>query len=384
MMTPEIDFKKVIEKKFPGRKVIIGRTANLTQPTPLQISQGRVICQARNQCENGCSFGANFSTLSATLPAASKTGNLHIAPNSVVHSLIYDEKTNRVRGVRVIDNDDLSEREYFANVVFLCASTLGSTQIMLNSISKTFPHGIANSSGVLGHYLMDHNYNANADAHVPGYEDEYFSGRRPTGVYIPNFHYEPKRYAKGFVRGYALGAGAWRGGWQGKGYGDGFGAEFKDRIGQAGTWGFNLYAQGEMLPRYDNQVSLHPTLKDKWGIPQLLINCQRGENEDRMMEAAAEESAKMFKAAGFTNIEASASHAPPGLAIHEVGTARMGRDPKDSVFNGYNQAHDIPNLFCTDGATFCSTATQNPSLTFMALTARAVDYAAAEMKAKRI
>jgi choline dehydrogenase-like flavoprotein len=322
--------------------------------------------------------------MSATLPAAAKTGNLHIAPNSVVHSLIYDETRNRVRGVRVIDNDDLSEREYFGKVVFLCASTLGSTQIMLNSTSKKFPNGIANSSGVLGHFLMDHNYNATADAHVPGYEDEYFSGRRPTGIYIPNFHYEPQRYAKDFMRGYALGAGAWRGSWQGKGYGDGFGTEFKNSIGKAGTWGFSLYAQGEMLPDYDNQVSLHPTLKDRWGIPQLLINCQRGENEDRMMEAAAEESAKMLKAAGFTNVTASASDKPPGLAIHEVGSARMGKDPKESIFNGYNQAHDVPNLFCSDGATFCSTATQNPSLTFMAMTARAVDYAAGEIKAKRI
>lgn len=384
MSSPEIAFRSAVEKRYPGRKVIMGRTANLTRPTELQVSLGRVLCQARDQCMNGCSFGAYFSTQSATLPAAARTGNLHIAPNSVVQSLIYDGAKQRVRGVRVVDNDDLGEREYFGRVVFLCASTLGSTQVLLNSTSKHFPNGLGNRSGVLGHYLMDHNYNSLATAQVPGYLDEYYSGRRPTGIYIPNFHYRPDRYAKDFVRGYAVGGSAYRGGWQGNGWQDGFGVDFKDKINDAGDWGFTLYAMGEMLPRYENQVSLHPTYKDKWGMPQLHINCRWSDNELRMMEAANETQKEMLETAGFDNATARLRGEEPGLAIHEVGSARMGRDPKASVFNGWNQAHDVPNLFCTDGATFCSSGTQNPSLTFMALTARAVDYAAREMKARRL
>jgi choline dehydrogenase-like flavoprotein len=364
--------------------MVVGRTAHLTQPTELHISQGRVQCQARNQCQRGCSFGAYFSTQSSTLPAAAKTGNLSIAPNSVVHSLIYDEKTNRVKGVRVIDNDDLSEREYYAKTVFLCASTLGSTQIMLNSTSKKFPNGIANSSGVLGHYLMDHNYNAFARGEIEGFEDAFFTGRRPTGILIPNFQYEPKRYKKDYVRGYALSGGAIRGTWQWSKSDDGLGVDFKNKLTQAGKWYFHLGAQGEMLPRYDNQVSLHPTKKDKWGIPQLHINCNFSDNEKLMMQDAAAEAVKMLTTIGLSNIESGVSETPPGLAIHEVGTARMGRDPNTSILNGYNQCHDIPNLFVTDGSSFASSAVQNPSLTFMALTARAVDFCVKEIKSKRI
>jgi choline dehydrogenase-like flavoprotein len=208
MSKPEKAIKASIEQHFPDRKMIMSRAAHLTKPTELHLSQGRVQCQARNECQNGCSFGAYFSTQSSTLPAAVKTGNLHIAPNSVVHSLIYDEETKKVKGLRVIDNDDLSEREYYGKVVFSCSSTLGSTQIMLNSKSKRFPDGIANSSGVLGHYLMDHNFNARAYGDIPGYEDEYYKGRRPAGIYIPNFQYEPKRGSKKYLRGYALGGGA--------------------------------------------------------------------------------------------------------------------------------------------------------------------------------
>jgi len=384
MTAPELAIKASIEKNFPGRKMIMGRTAHLTKPTELHLSQGRVQCQARNECQKGCSFGAYFSTQSSTLPAAAKTGNLHIAPNSVVHSLIYDESSQRVKGVRVIDNDDLSEREYYGKVIFLCASTLGSTQIMLNSKSKSFPDGIANSSGVLGHYLMDHNYNAGASGDVPGYEDEYYRGRRPSGIYVPNFQYEPKRGSKKYLRGYAFSGGAHREDWIDRTHLDGFGEEFKRTLSQAGTWKFGLNANGEMLPRYENQVALHATLKDKWGIPQLDINCRWSDNENLMMEDAALEAEKMLKKAGLENISSYVTQRPPGIAIHEVGTARMGSDPATSVLNAYNQCHDIDNLFVTDGASFCSSAWQNPSLTFMALTVRAVDYAAREMQQGRI
>jgi choline dehydrogenase-like flavoprotein len=377
MSSPEKAFKAAVERQYPGRNVIMGRSANLSQPTPLHISQGRVVCQARSECERGCSFGASFSTQSSTLPSAAATGNLSIAANSVVHSLIYDKARNRVTGIRVIDNETLAEREYFGKVVFLCASTLGSTQILLMS-------GIANSSGVLGHYLMDHNYNARAHAEVPGFEDEHVSGRRPSHLYLPNVHYEPSRYDKGFLRGYAFGAGAYREPWQGRSWSQGLGLEFKENIQQAGPWKFNLWAMGEMLPRRENQVGLHPTLKDKWGIPQLHFQVEWSQNERDMMAHAAETGAKLLAAAGFEKVQAEPTNGKPGHAIHELGTARMGRDPADSVLNGYNQSHDVPNLFVTDGASFCSTATQNPSLTMMALTARAVDYAAQEMKQGRI
>lgn len=383
MMTIEKDMQKKFSELYPERPMIMGRTAHLTQPTDLHVSQGRVQCQARNECHAGCSFGAYFSTQSSTLPAAAKTGNLHIAPNSVVHSLIYDEVTNRVKGVRVIDNDDLSEREYFAKVIFVCASTIGSTQILMNSISKKFPNGLANSSGVLGHYLMDHNFNGIASGEVEGYEDEYYKGRRPTGLMIPNFFYKPDSQ-RGFLRGYALHASAYREGWDAQQEQDGLGVEYKNKLKQAGKWHFQLAAQGEMLPRFENQMRLHPTLKDKWGIPQIEFDVRFSDNEKMMMEDAVEQSIKMLKAVGAKNVSGHTMHGPPGLAIHELGTARMGRDPKTSILNSYNQSHDIPNLFVTDGASFCSSAVQNPSLTFMALTVRAVDYASKELKAKRI
>lgn len=368
---------------FPERPMIVGRTAHLSKPTELHISQGRVQCQAREECYAGCSFGGYFSTQSSTLPAAAATGNLHIAANSVVHSLIYDEVTNRVKGVRVIDNDDLSEREYFAKVVFVCASTIGSTQILMNSVSKKFPNGIANSSGVLGHYLMDHNYNARANGDIVGFEDEHFYGRRPTGIYVPNFYYKPDSKRE-FLRGYAFGGSAYREDWRALQHQDGLGADYKNKLKHAGKWKFGLYAQGEMLPRFENQMRLHPTLKDKWGMPQLEFDCRFSKNETDMMHDAALQAEKMLKAAGLTNVTSKVTPGIPGLAIHELGTARMGRDPKTSVLNGYNQSHDIPNLFVTDGASFCSSAVQNPSLTFMALTVRAVDYAVKELAAKRI
>lgn len=386
MNSPEKMVRKNLAKAFPERPMIMGRCAHLTEPTQYHIEQGRMRCMARNECQKGCSFGAFFSSQSSTLPAAAKTGNLHIAPNSVVESLIYDEQTNRVRGVRVIDNDDLSTREYFADVVFLCASTLGSTQIMLNSKSAKFPNGIANSSGVLGHYLMDHNYNAGANGRIEGFEEEFYSGRRPTGPYIPNFRYEPSRYGKGFVRGYALAGAAGRSDWRGMAQEDGFGEDFKNSLIKPGSWFFSMYAQGEMLPRFENQVSLNTDKKDKWGMPQLHIECAWSENEKLMMDDAAEQAEKMLIAAGLKDVKSWTSYHKnnPGLAIHEVGTARMGKDPKASVLNQYNQTHDIPNLFVTDGSSFCSGAVVNPSLTFMAMTVRAVDYCAKEMKAKRV
>ncbi|MFT4928983.1 MAG: choline dehydrogenase-like flavoprotein [Phenylobacterium sp.] len=383
MNAPEKALKKTIEAHFPGRHLINARSAHLTKPAKHHIEQGRTQCMARNECQRGCSFGGYFSTQSSTLPDANSTGLLKIATNAVVHSLIYDAKTNRVKGVRVIDNVKLTTREYFGKVVFLCASTLGSTQILLNSTSKHFPNGLSNSSGVLGRYLMDHNYNAGAWGYVDGYEEEYYSGRRPCGIYMPNFYYRPDSKRK-FVRGYAMAGKAYREGWKHMRHSDGIGVEFKNRLRQPGRWKFGLYAQGEMLPRFDNQVSLHPTLKDKWGIPQLHINCTFSANETDMMQDAAEQGHLMLTKAGLTDVQSEVTKDPPGLAIHELGSARMGRDGKDSIVNGFNQSHDVPNLFVTDGASFCSTAVQNPSLTIMALTLRAADYAVKALKNRQL
>jgi choline dehydrogenase-like flavoprotein len=386
MNGPEKWIQSSLGEKFPDRPMIMGRCAHLSKATEYHIKQGRVSCQTRDECQKGCSFGAYFSTQSSTLPPAIATGNLSIAVDSVVHSVIYDEETNRAVGVRVIDANSMKTREYFANVVFLCASTIGTAQVMLNSKSRRFPNGIANSSGVIGHYLMDHNYNAWASGKIDGFDDEYYSGRRPTSVYIPNFQYEPKRYKKHYKRGYALGGSAQRRDWRGGHIVDGIGADYKKSLTKPGDWTFRLWAQGEMLPKYENSVSLHPTKTDKWGMPQMHFNISWSENERLMMEDCAQECEKMLNKIGLSEVSAQVTtdSRSPGLAIHEVGTARMGRDPKESVLNAHNQTHDIPNLFVTDGSSYCSSATVNPSLTFMALTVRAVDYCVNEMKQRRI
>jgi choline dehydrogenase-like flavoprotein len=386
MNAVEKEMKTRIEKKWKTRKLIMGRTAHLSVPAPHHTAQGRIQCQARNECQKGCSFGAYFSTQSSTLPAALATNNLTIATNSVVHSVIYDPKTNRATGVRVIDAETLETREYFAKVIFLCASTLSTTQIMLNSTSESFPTGIANSSGVLGHYLMDHLYGAGASGRVEGFEEEYYSGRRPTGLVIPRFaNYSETR--PNFLRGYLLTGSAMREGWDSFSQRDGFGADYKNTIRNAGSWVFNLGGSGEMLPRYENQVSLHPTLKDKWGIPQLHIECDLSENDWKMFDDIANTCAEILDAIGVKDVTKKIDAKKdwhPGLAIHEMGTARMGKDPKTSVLNGWNQAHDVPNLFVTDGSSMASCASQNPSLTYMALTARAADYAVQQLKLGKI
>ncbi len=386
MNAVEKEMKARIEKKWKTRKLIMGRTAHLSVPAPHHTAQGRIQCQARNECQKGCSFGAYFSTQSSTLPAALATNNLSIATNSIVHSVIYDPKTNRATGVRVIDAETMETREYFAKVIFLCASTLGTTQIMLNSKSERFPNGIANSSGALGHYLMDHLYGAGASGRVEGFTDEYYSGRRPTGLVMPRF----TNYSEmnpNFLRGYQLTGSAMRQSWDSFSQTDGFGADYKKNIRSAGTWIFSLGGSGEMLPRYENQVSLHPTLKDKWGMPQLHIECSLSENDWKMFENIADTAAEILEGIGVKDVTKKIDAKKdwhPGLAIHEMGTARMGKDPKTSVLNGFNQAHDVPNLFVTDGSCMASSASQNPSLTYMALTARAADYAVQQLKLGKI
>lgn len=380
--TVEQAMKAKFDRAFAPARMIMGRCAHLTQPSAAHLAQGRGSCQARNMCQRGCSFGAYFSTQSSTLPAALATGRLRVATNAIVHSVIYDPKSNRATGVRVIDSETMETRDHFAKVVFLCASTLASTQILLNSTSDAFPTGLANSSGVLGHYLMDHLFGAGATGRIEGYEHDYYSGRRPTGPYIPRFRNVLEPHPD-FLRGYALSGGAAREGWQSRGAKAGFGKEYKAMIRTPGAWRFSLHGQGEMLPRFENMVSLHPTKKDKWGMPQLHIDCAYSDNDHKMREDIANTAANILEALGAKAVQKeikSVREWPPGLSIHEMGTARMGRDPRTSLLNGYNQAHDVPNLFVTDGAAMSSCAWQNPSLTFMALTARASDYAAQQLK----
>lgn len=375
--------QKQIAKKYSDRKLVQGRCAHLSEPTQFFLDQGRHKCMARNQCQRGCSFGAYFSTLSSTLPAAIKTNNLQIACDSVVHSLIYDDKRNRVTGVNIIDNETLETREYKANLMFLCASTIGTTQIMLNSVSSVFPNGIANSSGVLGHYLMDHIYNASASGDMEGFADDYYRGQRPTGPCVPRYKNLGKQREK-YSRGFFLRGNSTRSSVEHGLYNKDFGADFKRSLQAPGPWNFRFGGSGEMQPRFENNISLHPELKDKWGIPQLVIDCKWSKNDLMLMEAMADESAEVLEAIGAKNIQKTITDAPPGLAIHEMGTARMGRDPKSSVLNGNNQCHDIPNLFVTDGACMASTAHQNPSLTYMALSARAANFAADKYKRKEL
>ncbi len=373
----ELDVKERIETAFPGRKLIIGRTAHITEPTQEQMSLGRTRCMNRSECQRGCSFGAYFSSLSATLPAANRTGNLTTVTDAIVESVDYDADQQRASGVRVIDTNTKERRVYTGRLVFLCASTLGTTQIMLNSRSEQFPSGIANSSGVLGQNLMDHLGGINANGVFSGHEDKYHSGRRATGCYIPRFRNVTEKDDR-FLRGFGFQGSAFRSSWGRGSYTEGIGEDFKQQLRQPGPWGFGIGGFGEMLPDERNRVSLDENNTDQWGIPMLHIECEHRENDLAMLEAIATDAQELLEAAGLEHIQVNTDVAPPGLLIHEMGTARMGHDPATSVLTRYNQAHDVPNLFVTDGAAMTSSACQNPSLTYMALTARA-SAAAADM-----
>jgi choline dehydrogenase-like flavoprotein len=371
----EKDFKAKVERRFPGRKFIMGRVAHLTQPTEEQLALGRGQCQYRDHCYRGCSFGAYFSSLSATLPAAQRTGNLTVVTDAIVHSVSYDPATGHASGVRVIDANTRRTRSYTARVIFLCASTIGTTQIMLNSASEQFPDGIANRSGALGRYLMDHVSGLGAQADVTGFDDRYYAGRRPAGIYMPRYR-NVSEPTDEFVRGYGFQGGAMRPTWQRGASTPGVGVELKQRLRAPDGWRISLNGFGEMLPRADNRITLS-SRRDKWGIPLVRIECSYGENELKLAARANQDALEMLQAAGYANVRLRhPAPAAPGYGIHEMGTARMGRDPATSVLNGWNQAHDVANLFVTDGACMASSACQNPSLTYMALSARAANHAA--------
>ena len=370
----EVHLKKTIEQKFQERKLIQSRMAVLTQP-----HNGRGKCMSRNLCHRGCPFGAYFSSNSSTLPAAYKTGNLTLRPFSIVHSIIWDEEKHKATGVRVIDAETMGTFEYFAPIIFLNASALNTTKIMLQSTSRTFPNGFANSSGVLGHYLMDHYSGPGVAAGYDILRDQYYFGQRSTSIYVPRYQNIFKHDRK-FRRGYAYEVYASRGDWT-RGYNSpGAGADWKDSLSAPGDWQVAMYSFGECLPDYKNQVKLDDTKKDKWGLPVLRVEMEYGENELAMKDDMIKDAREMLGTANPAWVADVSAPAIPGMTIHEMGTARMGNDPKTSVLNKYNQCHDAPNVFVTDGSCMASTACQNPSLTYMALTARACDYAVKQLK----
>jgi choline dehydrogenase-like flavoprotein len=368
-----------LAKLFDGRRRIIpGRTANLSR-----AHDGRNVCQYRNACWLGCPFGGYFSTQSSTLPAAMKTGRLTLKPFSIVSEVLYDRNAKRATGVRVLDATNNQTTDYTAKVVFLCASALNSTWLLMRSATDVWPGGLGSSSGELGHNLMDHHFRLGAEGMIEGMDDKYYYGRRPTGFYIPryrNIEGEKRNYLRGF--GYQGSAG--RDGWSRAVAELGVGAAFKDRASQPGQWDIGATAFGEMLPNHNNKISLDQNKKDKWGMPVLAFDAATGENERLMRVDMMNDMAEMLEACGVKNVKTYDNGYFPGQGIHEMGTARMGRDPKTSVLNGNNQVWDAPNVFVTDGACMTSAACQNPSLTYMALTARAADFAVQELNRRSL
>ena len=368
-----------LTKLFDGkRRLISSRTANLSQPL-----NGRSACQYRDACWLGCPYGAYFSTQSATLPAAVKTGRLTLKPFAIASEVLYDRDRKRAKGVRVIDAITNQATDYSAKVVFLCASTLNSTWLLLRSANDAWPGGLGSSSGELGHNLMDHHFRAGASGKVEGLDDKYFFGRRPNPSYVPryrNLFGEKREYLRGF--GYE--GGASRDSWSRAVAELGVGGGFKDSLTEPGQWHFGATAFGEMLPNHENKVTLDETKKDKWGLPVLKIDCATGENERLMRKDMIGDMVEMLTEAGLKNVRPFDEGYFPGQGIHEMGTARMGRDPKTSVLNSHNQVWDAPNVFVTDGSCMVSTACQNPSLSYMALTARAADHAVNELNRRNL
>jgi len=364
-----------VKKLFDGRRHIIpGRVANLTQ----QLT-GRSACQYRNACWLGCPYGAYFSTQSSTLPAAAKTGRLTLKPFAIVKEVLYDKNSKRAKGVRVLDAVTEQTTDYNAKIIFLCASTINTAWLLMQSATDVWPDGLGSASGELGHNLMDHHFRVGAQGKLDGLEDKNTFGRRPNGFYIPryrNLFGDKRNYLRGF--GYQGGAG--REGWSRAVAELGVGAQFKDAASLPGGWTIGATAFGEMLPNHANTVTLDRTKKDKWGMPVPKIDCATGENERLMRRDMGNDMAELLNESGVKDVEAYDSGSFPGMGIHEMGTARMGRDPKTSVLNSHNQVWDAPNVFVTDGSCMVSSACVNPSLTYMAMTARAADYAVNELK----
>jgi len=376
----ELDLKDKVRGKF-NRPFTIGRTAHATAPLPHSPQRGT--CQFRNLCARGCPYGGYFSSPSGSLPAAEKTGNMTLRPNSIVHELIYDEKLGKATGVKVLDAETGEQIEFSAKVIFLCASTFGSTFIMLNSISNRFPNGFGNDSGELGHNIMDHHLSVGAGADVEGYEDKYYSGRRANGIYIPRYR-NVGSDKRDYLRGFGYQGGASRQGWSSLVSELSIGADLKNAVTNPGKWTIGLGGFGEILPYHENFVTLNKDKKDKFGLPTLTFDADLRDNEYKMRKDMANDAAEMLEASGFKNVRTFDNKIGVGLGIHEMGTARMGKDPKTSVLNSWNQVHACKNVYVTDGSAMASAACVNPSLTYMALTARAVDHAVSELKKQNL
>lgn len=375
----EKDVAARLKEHYNGqRHMIIGRVANITQPL-----EGRSQCQYRSKCWLGCPFGAYFSTQSSTLPAAMKTGNLTLRPWSIVTQVLYDKDRKRATGVEVLDAETNQTIEYKAKVVFLCASSFNSTWVLMNSATDVWEGGLGSSSGELGHNAMDHHFRCGAAGDVDGYEDKYYYGRRPTGIYIPRFR-NLNGEQRDYIRGFGYQGGASRSNWRRDVAELGIGAGLKEALTEPGGWSMGVTAFGEILPYHENRIYLDRNTTDKWGLPVLAMECEIKENEQKMRKDMMNDAAEMLEATGLKNVHTYDSGYTFGQGIHEMGTARMGRDPKSSVLNAHNQVWDAPNVYVTDGACMTSAAAQNPSLTYMALTARAADHAVQELKKRNI
>lgn len=379
MTCVEKDVAARIKAQYKGeRAMIIGRTANLTVP-----HEGRTGCQFRNKCWLGCPFGGYFSTQSSTLPAAQKTGNLTLRPFSIVTKVLYDKDKKKATGVEVLDSETMKTVEYKSKIIFLNAGTLDTAKILMNSATDVWPDGLGSSSGELGHNLMDHHLGTGASGRVEGYEDKYYFGRRANGIYIPRYR-NVGNDKRDYVRGFGYQGGGTREGWSHQVAEFSIGAEFKEALTEPGGWTMGMGGFGEMLPNHDNKISIDKTKKDKWGLNVLAIDCELRENEKKMRKDCVNDAIEMLTAAGVKDVKGHDGDGTPGKGIHEMGTARMGKDRKTSVVNGNNQVWDAPNVFVTDGAFMASSSCVNPSLSYMAFTARAAAFAVEELKKQNI
>ena len=375
--------KSSISEKYNDRNLTIGRTAHITEGTKPGL--GRSTCQYRDRCRRGCPFGAYFSSNSSTLPAAEVTGNMTLRPNSLVYEIVYDDSKKKATGVKIIDSENNLTYEFNAKIIFVCASTVGSTSILLQSKSNRFPNGMGNDSGELGHNLMDHHFQVGATGKFDGFKDKYYTGRRPNGIYIPRFrNIGGTTNRKDFVRGYGYQGGASRTDWTETIKELSYGKELKEAVLSPGEWSMGLNGFGETLPYHDNKMYLNHDKTDKWGLPTVTFDAQLRENELNMRKDMTEQAQEMLEKSGFIDVKPMGGNYGFGEGIHEMGTARMGRDPETSVLNNYNQIHAVPNVFVTDGSAMTSAGNVNPSLTYMALTARAVKHAVSELKKQNI
>ena len=379
----ENHLKESIANSHNDRFLTIGRVAHITNG--IKEGSNRTSCQYRNRCNRGCPFGSYFSSNSSTLPAAEATGNMTLRPNSIVAEVLYNKKTQKATGVRIIDSITKESIEFNSKIVFLCASSMASTAILMQSKSSRFPNGMGNDSGELGHNIMDHQLGSGASGKYDGFKDQYYAGRRPNGFYIPRFRNLGNDNKKvDFLRGYGYQGGASRRGWNESVAELAYGKDFKKEVLKPGDWSIGMGGFGEVLPYHENKMFLNYEKLDQWGLPKIVFDAEFKENEIKMKEDWKVQAAEMLENAGFKDVNINDSNAPIGKGIHEMGTARMGKDPKTSVLNKHNQVHSVSNVFVTDGACMTSSANQNPSLTYMALTARAANHAINELKKKNL